>query len=579
MKKAKVPYFRVVGLFKHLRWRIVGLIVIACIGMGLFAYTPMFTREIFNSIEYSLETDFHIYGFDMRFIYEQLVIFGVLVLFNEIFQVLASVLIVKYENDLADKVTRDFKHKLDLVPISFLESQQPGDLARRCTIVVTVVRNSLQALFRISRTMFFFGVTAIAMFNISWELALVVIASLPLCLITARIVSKRSQKYFNANNSVVLQASAYVDQKVGMHHFFKVHGIEGAEAEYDEMNKIEAKATAGEDFAMAVNGIYVAFIQNLMFLLVTVVFGVLFISGTLPEFGALPAFLVFSNRFLANVVIVTEATNILQGINARAPKIFDILDVPQRLTESEKININQIGDIEFRKISLEHDGEVVLKNISFKIPRGSSVGIVGQTSGGASRLVEILAKMELPTEGEVLIDNVNLTEITRESFYSRIGIAFEKPFIFKGTVAENLLYGVRRALPEHVMATTRRLGSHDFIEQLPLRYETEVSGGSPLLTVSQKQALNVARTMLKASDLVVFDEAKSHADTIGEKEVFETIMNNNPKQTKIFVTHRLASIEKCDQIIFMDKGRIVEMGTHAELMARKKRYYNTYMNN
>lgn len=579
MKKYKNPYFRVLSLFKHMKWRVIGLILVGIAGISMFAFTPMFTRNIFNSIEETIG-GFYVGTFDMRFIYEQLLIFGLLALFNEVFQVFATLFVVKYENDIADKCLNDFKRKLDLVPISFLENQHAGDLARRSASIVTpIVRHSLAAFFRITRTMFFFATTAIAMFNISWILSLVVIASLPLCLITARIVSRKSQKYFNANNKVVLESSTYVDQKMGMHHFYKVHGIEGQEQEYSEMNRREARTTAGEDFAVGLNTIYVASIQKLMFLLVTVVFGVLFISGALPEFGALPAFIVFSNRFLANAVIVTEATNVLQFINARAPRVFEILDQPESLTENEHIPIDKIGDIEFKKLSFEKEGEVVLKNVNFTIKRGSSVGIVGQTSGGASRLVELLAKMELPTDGEILVDGVNLQEITRDSFYSRIGIAFEKPFIFKGTVAENLLYGVRRTLPEYVLSVTKRMGIHDFIEQLPNAYETIVSGNSPLLTTSQRQALNVARTMLKASDLVIFDEAQSATDTLTEKEAFETIMATNPRQTKIFVTHRLASIEKCDQIIFMDKGKIIEMGTHAELMARKKRYYNTYMNN
>ena len=578
-KKTQRPYFRILSLFKYARFPIACLVLIGIVGIGAFAFTPMFTRSIFDSLEYTMG------GYaptDVRFIYEQLVIFGVLVIINEIFQVFATLMLVKYENDVADKCVQDFKRKLDQVPISYLENQHAGDLARRTvSLVGPTIRHSLTAFFRIARTMFFFAMTAIAMFNINWILSLVVIMSLPLCLITARIVSKRSQKYFNANNKMLLETSTFVDQKISNHHFFRVHGIEGTEEEYEELNKREEKTSAGEEFAVALNTIYVAFIQSFMLLLVTLVFGVLFITTNNPYFGfgVLPAFLVFSNRFLANAVIVTEATNVLQFIGARAPRVFEILDQKESLTEHECRNIGLVGDIEFRRVNLEVDGEVVLKNISFKIPRGSSVGIVGQSSGGAGRIVEILAKMELPTTGAVLVDSVDLKEINRDSYYGRVGIAFEHPFIFRGTVAENLLYGVRRTLPEYVMGVTRKLGSHDFIEQLPEKYETVVSGSSPLLTQSQRQALNVARTVLKGGDVVIFDEAQSAVDTVSEKEIFETIMATKPKQTKIFVTHRLASVEKCDQIIFMDKGRVVEMGTHEELMARKKRYYNTYMAN
>jgi ATP-binding cassette subfamily B protein len=158
-----------------------------------------------------------------------------------------------------------------------------------------------------------------------------------------------------------------------------------------------------------------------------------------------------------------------------------------------------------------------------------------------------------------------------------MGLAFERPFIFRGTVAENLLFGIRRALPENVMDVTEKLGSHDFIENLEKGYETQLSEGATLLSNSQKQAINVARLVLQNNDLAIYDEALSAADTVTEKSVYETIMKTGRHQTKIFITHRLSSVEKCDMIYYMEHGRILETGTHAELMALGKKYYKAYI--
>ena len=581
--KQKTPnIFTVIKLFKGFKWRIIALLIIGAIGIIAFSFTPMFTRGIFNSLESSMVNSevSGVFAPHLATIYWYLAMFFLIVLFNEAFQFFCMVLIIKYETIIKEQVTNDFKRKLDIVPISFLENFSTGDLARRvANLPAGMTRHVLSIIFRIARTGFFFITTAIVMFTINWILALVVIASLPFCIITARVVSKRTQKLFNRNNETILETSAYVDQKFTLHEFYKTHGIEGASEEYEHFNKKEAKTMAGEDVAVALNGVYINFIQNFMMIMVTLVFGILFVTGYLPEFGALPAFLVFSNRFLANAVIVTEATNVFQTVNARTKKCFEILDYPERHVEEEIYNLEQVNDIEFKKVSLEKNGEEVLKNLNFKIPKGTSVAIVGTVGGGKGRIVDVLSKLEPPTTGNVLVNNTCLDQFKRCDYYSRIGIAFERPFIFKGTIAENLLYGIRRTLPEYVMTITKELGLHDFIEQLPNRYETEVSENSPLLSDSQRQAINIARTVLKASDLIIFNEAYSRTDTITEKETYERIISQNPDQTKIFVTHRLASIEKCDLILFFHKGRVVEQGTHAQLMSAKKYYYKAYMSN
>ena len=576
--KTKKPIFRILGYAKSLRWRIVALIFVGLVGIAMFSFMPTFTNRIFNAIEQSI-ADVGAppaLGILLRYI----IIFATLAVFNEVFQLFAIFFIIKHETALIEQMKNRVKKKLDTLPISYLENFATGDISRRVSHVSgQMVRNLLTVIFRMSRAMFFFITTAIAMFPISWILSLVVISSLPLCILAARFVSRRTQKYFNRNNQALLEVIAYGEQRVSLHEFYRTHGLTGGEQEYEQYNKMEAKAMTGEETATALNTAYITFIQNFMLLLVTLIFGILFINGSVADFGVLPAFLVFSNRFLANAVIVTEATNVLQLVNSRAPKVFEILDHPDLASDNEHLDIEQIGNIEFKNVTSIRRGELVLDDVSFSIPQGSSVAIVGPTGNGKSRIVELLAKLEMPIEGKILIDNIDLKEINRQSFYDRLGIAFEKPFIFRGTVAENILYGVRRALPEYVLNVTKKVGGHEFIEQLPNSYETQVSEKSSLLSASQRQAINVARTVLKASDLIVMHEAMSTADTMTEKQAYERIISLYPKQTKIFVTHRLASIEKCDLIIFLENGKIAEQGTHAELMKKKGRYFEAYTQN
>jgi len=185
--------------------------------------------------------------------------------------------------------------------------------------------------------------------------------------------------------------------------------------------------------------------------------------------------------------------------------------------------------------------------------------------------------LAVPSSGEILVDGINLDEITSKSYYKCVGISLEQPFIFRGTVAENLLYGVRRELPENVMAVTEMLGSHEFIDGLENGYETWLSENTSAIGQGQKQAICVARLILQDPDIAVFHQALSSTDTVTEKNVYEKIMDYNKGQTTIFATHRLSSVEKCDIIYYIEHGKIVEKGTHKELMAKKKKYYKAYM--
>jgi ATP-binding cassette subfamily B protein len=289
--------------------------------------------------------------------------------------------------------------------------------------------------------------------------------------------------------------------------------------------------------------------------------------------------LTYSNRFLVNADVVTITTNTVQRVLSRADRVYEILDYPENIADNEHIDITKInGDIVFKNVSFVNNGEKMLNKVSFTIPPGSSVALVGPTGSGKSSITKLLSKLEPATEGSVTVDGIDLREIKSQSYYRRMGIAFEKPFIFKGTIADNLLYGIRRALPENVMKVAARLGCHDFIERLEHGYETELSENTYALTTSQKQAINVARTILQAPDLLIINEALSALDAETEKQMFDEIIKMDKKRTVVFVTHRLAAVENCDIILFMDKGKVAERGTHAELMRKKGKYYRAVTN-
>jgi len=554
------------------------VIFVGSISIVAFAFMPIFLRDAFDSLRGWIDPyDDSVILFS---IIKYLLIFGGLALFNAAFDLFCTLAILKYQNKIMiDKIV-EVKKKLDVVPASFLERFTTGDLSRRISAMTgEMINNLLNTVYTIARVTIFFITTSIMMFMINWILALVVIMSLPLCVIAARIISKRTQKYFNNFAKSVIETSSHIDQKFNLQEFYTLHGISDDGEKFKEINKDHTRAMIGEHTAMSFNTVYIAFIQNFMMLAVTFLFAIMFVNGSITEFGILPAFIMFSNRFLANAVVVTTATNLLQAITSRAPRVFEILDCPDNVTEKEHIDIQKVNStIAFKNVSLVHkNGTKHLDNVSFEIMQGQSVAFVGGAGSGKTYLVDLLAKLAIPSKGNITVDGLSLEEITSKSYYKCVGISLERPFIFRGTVAENLLYGIRRELPENVMAVTEKLGSHEFIDALDHGYETQLSGSSTVMGTGKKQAICIARLVLQNTDVAIFHSALSAADAVTEKSVYEKIMKHKKSQTTIFVTHRLPSVEKCDIIFYMERGKIVERGTHKELLAKKKKYYDAYM--
>ena len=566
--------FRILAYYKGLRWRLLAVFLVGSMSIVAFAFMPVFLNDAFNELKDWIGGENEV----MFTIIKYLLIFGILAVFNAGFDLFCSFTILKYENRIVNAKIVEVKKKLDVVPTSFLEKFTMGDLSRRVAHMTgDMVLELLNTIYTIARVSVFFITTSIMMFMISWILAIVVVLSIPVCIIIIRVISKITQKNFNNFAKSSLETSTYVDQKFAFREFYKLHGIEN-EKGFKEMNREHTKATTAENGSLAFNAVFIAFFQNFMQLVVTFLFCILFVTRNVTDFGVLPAFIMFSSRFLSNAVIISNATNLLQRISSRAPRVFEILDCPDDVTKKESIDIQKINrEITFKNVSLIHKEEKLLDNVSFNITQGQSVAFVGQAGSGKTYLVDLLAKLAIPTKGQITVDGVSLDEITSKSYYKCVGVSLEKPFIFRGSVAENLLYGVRRELPENVMAVTEKLGSHEFIEALPNGYETWLSDNADVIGNGEKQAIGLARLVLQNPDVAIFHQSLSSADTMTERNVYEKIMNHKKTQTTIFVTHRLSSVEKCDIIFYMERGKIVEKGTHRELMAKKKRYYNAYM--
>ncbi len=562
MKKPPL-FLRVISFFRPLMWRIVAVLILGIIGVVLFSMMPGYVAESIDGIENNK---------GLAFVIEQIIIYLSLALINEVFYIIAGFLIIKYEYKNTSNQISALKTKLDVVPISFLDKFEVGELSRRISLVPEVFKESLFVIYNIAQATFFFVTSLIAMLNMNVTLAFLVFMSLPLAILTARFVASKTQKYYQRNLKAEKEVYNFVEEHTTSHGLFVANGIDGKE-EFAKAN--DPKGGVGEETAITFNTIYITFIQNFMYLAITVVFGMLMINGSISaaEFMILPAFLIYSQRFLSNATVVTAATNVMQRVKSRAGTFFEIMDYKEDVTADEDTNIKKIdGDIILENISTDS-----VKEVSLTIPFGSSVAFVGDTDTG-SEIADLISKLSLPKSGQIYIGKYDLARIKSKSYYKRIGVAFEHPFIFTGSVAENIMYGVSKTLPENVIEVTSMFGFDTFIKSLPHSYETQLTENTVLLTSPEQQAITLSRTILQAPDVLILNNALCHYDILSERDYNDIIIKKIKKRTRIFVTKRIPSVKNVDQIFVCRAGRIVESGTHQELMDKKGLYYSLSKN-
>ncbi|MFN3429601.1 MAG: ABC transporter ATP-binding protein, partial [Candidatus Sericytochromatia bacterium] len=310
-------------------------------------------------------------------------------------------------------------------------------------------------------------------------------------------------------------------------------------------------------------------------LTVTVVVGFgawLVLQGSLT-IGLLAAFMLYIGQFFWPIQIVAQVTAQLQSALAGAERIYAILDEPTELDTGESPLPNARGRIEYRDVAFAYvPGRPVLRGVSFVAEPGQTIAIVGPTGAGKTSIGNLLPRFYDVEGGSVLVDGTDVRELSREALRSRIAVVAQEPFLFSGTVAENLAYGRPDATRDEIEAMARAVGAHAFIEALPEGYDTPLGEGAGRLGHGQRQLLAIARAMLADRPILILDEATSHVDSATESALQRALATALEGRTAIVIAHRLSTIRHADQILVVADGRIEARGTHDELMAAGGRY-------
>ena len=475
---------------------------------------------------------------------------------------------------------RDVFRKLNTVPLSYIDTHPHGDLISRVINDVDAVGDGLTqiCLQLFSGIVTIIG-TLIFMLAIDWRIAIVVFVLTPLSLFLAACIGKLTHKRFTEQQLLQGDISSYVEEHVGNQRIVKAFSYEERACEdFEKLNQHLYDVGFKAQFAGALANPSTRFVNALVYAAVAIIGALTVISGGL-SIGGLSCFLTYANQYTKPFNEVTGVLTQLQTGLAAAERVFAVLGAEDESRDDNKITDteNVRGSVEIRDISFSYVPEKpLIQHFSLNVPSGCHVAIVGPTGCGKTTLINLLMRFYEVNEGSILIDGVDIRDMSRDALRRCYGMVLQESWLFNGTIMENLRYGNENATDEEVIAAAKSAHAHSFIRKMPQGYNTEISEGGGNLSQGQKQLLCIARAMLTNPSVLILDEATSSIDTLTEIRVQKAFAKMMKGRTSFVVAHRLSTIKESDVILVMKDGNIIEQGSHEELLKQGGFYHTLY---
>ena len=480
---------------------------------------------------------------------------------------------------LASLRERIFDRLLRL-PLRYFDRRPVGDLMSRVTNDVDTLNQLLsQGFTQLLGSFFSLIGIVVAMLLLDWRLALVCFTIIPVMLLVNVYFARRARRAFRTTRETVGDVTAGLQEEItGVREAQAFNRTEANIARFRERNA--ANRTANVQ-AVAITSAFAPAIDVLSTLATAVVIGYggyLVVTGTLSV-GLLAAFLIYVQQFFRPIQLASQVYTQAQAALAGGERIYNILDEdPEPPDPPNMPSLGTIeGRIEFEGVTFGYEpGRPVIHDVSFEIEPGQTVALVGPTGAGKTTIANLVPRFYDATGGSVRVDGRDVREVKRESLREGIATVLQEPFLFSGTVAENIGYGRQDAMREEVEAAARVASAHDFVSELPDGYDTVLGGGGGNLSQGQRQLLSFARAVLANPRILILDEATSNIDTRTEALIQRALGTLLEGRTSIVIAHRLSTIRTADLILVVADGRIAERGTHAELLEKSGLYADLY---
>lgn len=532
-------------------------------------YTDLSKKYLEDLLNYSITTNTQNNGAESTLTYMVIGLISIFLIKN-IFGYLSTLFMVFLKNNVLKDLRNEIYSKILNLPVSYFSEKRKGDIIARATgdigtinetflnLSIVVIREPLNIIF-----------TLIFMLNLSWKLSLFIFTFIPVSGWIISLISKKIKaQSANIFKEGGVMLSSIEETLTGLKIIKAFNAETFFENKYDSLNAKVLKLSNSLTKRNSVAGplsefLGIATIASLLW------FGgrMVLIEESLKA-GTFIAFMGLAYNILTPTKAISKASNAIKIGNAAAKRVVEVLDSvnPYADKPDSKTLETFSSEIKFNNISFKYDNEYVLKNFSLTVPKGKKVALVGQSGSGKSTIANLITRFWDVNEGEIIIDGMNIKDITTSSLRKQMGIVAQDSILFNDTIGNNISLGLDNPSQEKIIEAAKIANAHDFISELPKQYNNPVGDGGGMLSGGQRQRVAIARAVLKNPPIMILDEATSALDTESERLVQDALEKMMENRTSLVIAHRLSTIQNADLIVVMKKGEIVEQGTHEELI-------------
>lgn len=475
---------------------------------------------------------------------------------------------------------RDIFHKFQTLTIPFFDTRTTGELMSRVTNDIDSISNTVSNSFLeiVSAILTILAVT-IVMITINWQLALICICVIPLVIILTKQVGHHTRKGFSDKQKYLGDLNGIIEESISGQRVVKAFTKEKELLEiFSKKNRQMQKASNRANITSGLMGPLMNMMNNLNYGITTFAGGVLAIYG-LVSVGTIAAFLNYTKQFSRPLNQIAQLYTTIQSALAGAERVFAILEEEPEFEDDENsISLSEVrGEVIFKDLHFSYLSDIpIINGIDINAKPGQTIALVGPTGAGKTTLINLLSRFYDFHKGSITIDGKDIRNIKKRDLRSNLGIVLQETFLFSDTVKENIRYGRLDATDEEIISASKLANAHQFIHRMNKGYSTQVSEDGANLSQGQKQLIAIARAILSEPSILVLDEATSSVDTRTEIQIQKGMLKLMEGRTSFVIAHRLSTIKNADQILVMDKGKIIENGTHSDLMGSQGFYYNLY---
>jgi len=583
-KNFKSTSKRLLANFKPLILKFVLVITIVIISTTLIIISPVLIRNLLSDMTAFIGHDptFTTIQINWEVLFQKFGIIMILYTVSAILTWFADWIVVKISAEYAFNLRKQIQSKLDRLPLSYFDSQTYGEIMSRGTNDVDTIARSMQQIITqvISGIVMLIGIL-IAMFVTDWRLALVAVATLPLMIIVTVIIAMTSQKEFVKYQTKLGMLDSHIEETYGGYKLVKLFNREEKEiATFKAINDDMEKSDRKSQFLSGVIFPMIRFINNLGFVGISIVGGVLKADNAAASLANMVAFFMFIALFQQPFMQIGQISNIIQSTVAAAERIFGVLDekefVPDEV-DAIQVEDGIQGNVDFENVSFSYKAETpLIESMNLHIKAGESVAIVGPTGAGKTTIVNLIMRFYEINGGTIKLDGIDIRHYSRAALRGCVGMVLQDTWLFSGSIKENIRYGRVNATDEDVIAAAKSAHAHHFISTLPEGYDFVLNEDGTNISQGQRQLITIARAIISQPKILILDEATSSVDTRTELAIQDAMAKMMTNRTSFVIAHRLSTIKNAKLILVMNKGKIIETGTHQQLLELKGFYADLY---